>query len=76
MQFTQAEKGEALAYWGSLRAKLAARLEALEEGRLHDELPPSGRGTFWQTADAQTLRDVIDHTDEQIALLRKARCID
>lgn len=76
MKFSRAQKDEALAYWTNFRAKLIARLAALGEGRFDDAMPPSGRSTFWQTVDAQTLRDIIDHADQQIDTLRKVRPID
>ncbi len=76
MKWTRVQKDEAIAYWAGLRDRLAARLVAINEGRLDDALPPSRRSVFWQTIDAQALRDVIDDTDLQIEILRKRRCID
>jgi hypothetical protein len=76
MKFTRDQKAEAVAYWIAQRAKYTARLDALEAGRIDDALPLSARSRFWQTIDAQTLREMIDVTDAQIDTLRKVRPID
>jgi hypothetical protein len=76
MTFSREQKNNALAYCIAFRAKLVARLAAVEEGRYEDALPPSGRATYWAMVDAKTLRDVIGFIDERIEAWRNINCID